>query len=52
MSYARVNIVEEGLFTRLPRIVNKFLDQRAQAAIFHDVLHSFRSHVILYVSVM
>ena len=50
--YARVNTVKEGLFTRLPRAVNKFLDQRAQADIFHDSFYSFRALVISYVSVM
>ena len=50
--YARVNTVKEGMFTRLPRAVNKFLDQRAQADIFHDSFYSFRAHVISYVSVM
>ena len=50
--YARVNTVKEGLFTRLPRAVNKFLDQRAQAHIFHDFFYSFRAYMISYVSVM
>ena len=43
--YARVNTVKEGLFTRLPRAVNKSLDQRAQADIFHDSFYSFRALV-------
>ena len=48
--YARVNSVKEGLFVRLPRKMNDFLNIIPQADVFFDVYSSFRSHVIAYVA--
>ena len=47
--YARVNMVREGLFVRLPKVVNGFLAQRRQADVFCDSFYSFRALVIGYV---
>ena len=47
--YARVSTVKGGLFVRLPRAVNEFMNRCAQADIFHDSFGTFRSHVISYV---
>ena len=47
--YARVSTVKGGLFARLPRAVNEFMNRCTQADIFHDSFGTFRSHVISYV---
>ena len=46
---ARVCVVQNCLFNRLPREVNVFLDQCRDADIFNDSLGIFKSHVMKYV---
>ena len=43
--FARVNTVKNGLFVRLPRNVNSFLEHVPVADMLDDGFHTFRSRV-------
>ena len=43
--YARVNTVKEGLFVRLPRVVNMFLSQQPKVNLLSATFYSFRTSV-------
>lgn len=47
---ARVNTVQSGLFCRLPRVVNVFLNCTNHADVFNDTFCAFKRIVIKYVS--
>ena len=50
--YARVNTVKEGLYVRLPKQVNRFIETCPGADFFADSLHTFRTKVKLYVAAL
>ena len=50
--YARVDTVKLGMFCRLPRLMNVFLQRCPEADLFHDSLCSIRSCIIRYVKTM
>ena len=47
---ARVNTIREGLYVRLPRTANQFLETCATPDVFCDSFYSFRALVLSYVS--
>ena len=47
--YARVSTVREGLFVRLPRLANKFIEKCSDADLLTDTLASFRSQLRAYI---
>ena len=47
---ARVNTVQSGLFCRLPRVANAFLNHCDRADIFSDTFCAFKRMVIRYVN--
>ena len=48
---ARVNIVQRGMFCRLPRVTNSFLSGRdVTADVFSDSFSTYRGHVLRYVA--
>ena len=50
--YARVNTIKEGLYTRLPRQLNKFADKCPNADVLADSRLQFRSKVKMYVAAL
>ena len=50
--YARVNTIKEGLYTRLPRQLNKFADKCPNADFLADSRLQFRSKVKMYVAAL
>ena len=50
--FARVNTVREGVYGRLPRLTNRFIESCSAVDLFADSLSSFRGKVKSYVSSM
>ena len=48
--FARVNTVKDGLFVRIPRVLNAFIRVKTDVDLFCDSFSSFKSCVIKYVS--
>lgn len=47
--FGRVSSVMNGLFIRLPRMMNEYADKCQASDMFHDTLYSFRTAVVNYV---
>ena len=50
--FARVNTVKNGLFVRIPRQLNRFLDSCPTTDMFRDSYNSFRSDVKLFAAAL
>ena len=50
--YARVNTVREGVYVRLPKVTNRFIESSFAADLFCDSLLAFRGKVKSYVAAM
>ena len=48
--YARVNTVKRGIFTRIPKLCNMFLDTCREADVWHLSKAEFKAHVLRFVS--
>lgn len=50
--YARVNTIKEGLYTRLPRQLNRFIEKCPNVDFAADTRFQFRTKVKLYVATL